>query len=83
MVVYHHVATYLARVESIVCDFHHTHHLERNDVEHIDVERHIAAMHKHTLEPPLAAVDKARNLMRNEESCHSGEWQRSHIADFR
>ena len=54
----HHVTPNLATIEAVVPNFQHADSLVGYDVKHIDIERHFAAMHKNTLEPPFTAVDK-------------------------
>ena len=77
----HHVATHLFPIERIPGNFQRTHHLKGNDVKHIDVDRHFAAMHQRALEQIVVLIDAARQVVHHQEANYAGEGECEHVLE--
>ena len=77
-----HVAAYLAPVKAVVPYLDGRHNLEADDVEHVDVERVVAAIDHESLDDALVAVEPLSNVMHHQEADSPREGQGGYRAQF-
>ena len=78
-VVYHHVAAYLAAIQSVIPYLHKTHHLIGHDVEDEDVQRVIACIDEEALQQILTAIDPSADIVGHQEAHQGGDGERKEL----
>lgn len=78
---YHHVASYLSDVQSVIPYLYQTHHLIGDDVEDEDVKRVVAGIDEEPFEPALAGINPSADVIGHQESEDGGDGERQELLE--